>query len=58
MDAAALVLHAEVSWSVTDLSVTPDFFFFFGRQRRYADILNSTTHSLMWLFLFRAHKQF
>lgn len=24
-----LQLHVEVSWSVTDLSVTPDFFFFF-----------------------------
>lgn len=26
VDAAALLLHVEVSWSVTDLSVTPGFF--------------------------------
>ena len=38
MDAAALLLHAEVLWYVTDLSVTPGLFY--RRQRRYADLLN------------------
>ena len=38
VDAAALLLHAEVLWYVTDLSVTPGLFY--RRQRRYADLLN------------------
>lgn len=45
VDAAALLLHAEVSWSVTDLSVTPGIFFLFflnHRRRRYGDFLNPT----------------
>lgn len=41
VDAAALQLRAEVSWSLSDLSVTPGFFLLFFYRSQWRDIIDT-----------------